>query len=258
MIPGTRLVKADCPVTPSPTLQRRYPSIVGSIGYLVQMTRCDMAFAYGQLSLFLHKPGPVHMVAAERALAYVRGTHDQGLSYCDPGAENRNVLTGWVDSDFAVDSDTRRSVTGYVMALNGAPISWRSCRQGGVTISSSEAEYVATSAVAQENAYLRALLSGFDRSPLGPTCVWEDNIACILMSASENPVNHDRSRHVNVKFHFLRERVRAGEIKLYKCWGPLNVADALTKCLSRPPFHKHAPFMYRTRSSYRPFIDPVA
>ena len=119
------------------------------------------------------------------------------------------------DIDFADESDKRRSITGYVMALNGAPISWRSCRQGGVTLSSSEAGYVASSAVAQENAYLRALLSGFDRSPLGPTCVWEANAACILMS--ENPDNRDRSRHVDFQFHFLRERVRAGEIKLYKC-----------------------------------------
>jgi len=162
-----------------------------------------MAFAYGQLSLFLHNPGPVHMVAAERALAYVRGTHRQGLSYYDPGAENRNVLTGWVDSDFAAVSDTRRSVTGYIMALNTAPISWWSCCQGNVTLSSSEAEFVAASAVTQENAYLRALLSRFDRSPLGPTCVWEDNAACILMS--ENPINHDRSCHVDTKYHFLRE-----------------------------------------------------
>ena len=73
---------------------------------------------------------------------------------------------------------------------------------------------------------------------------------------SENPVNRDRSRHVNVKFHFLRERVRAGEIKLYKCWGPLNVADALTKSLSRPVFHKHVPFIHGRRSSYQPFTDP--
>ena len=172
------------------------------------------------------------MVFAERVLVYVRDTHDQGLSCCDPGAENRNILTGWVDSNFAVDSDTRRSVTGYIMTLNSAPISWRSCRQWGVTLSSSGAEYVAASAVAQENAYLRTLLSGFDRSLLGPTCVWEDNTVCILVS--ENPVNRDRNRHVDVKFHFLRERVRAGEIKLYKCWGPLNVANALTKSLSRP------------------------
>ena len=145
-----------------------YRSIVGSIGYLVQMTRCDITFAYGQLSLFFHNPGPVHVVTAKRAPVYVQNTHDQGLSYCDPGAENQNVLTGWVDIDFATDSDTRRSVTGYVMTLNGAPIIWRSCRQGGVTLSSSEVEYVATSAVAQENAYLHALLSDFHRSPLGP------------------------------------------------------------------------------------------
>ena len=75
-------------------------------------------------------------------------------------------MTGWVDSDVAADSDTRRSVTGYVMALNGAHINWRNFHQGGVTLYSSEAEYVAASAVVQENAYLRALLSGFDRSPL--------------------------------------------------------------------------------------------
>jgi len=202
-----------------------------------------MAFAYGQLSLFLHNPGPVHMVAAKRALAYVRGTHDHGLSYCDPGAENQNVLTGWVDSDFGADYKTRRSVTGHVMALNSAPIRWLSCRQGGVTLSSSEAEYVAASTVAQQN----ALLSGFDRSPLDPTCVWEDSAACILMS--ENLVNRDRSRHVDVKFCFLRERVCAGEINLCKCWGPLNVADALTKSLPRATFHTHALFMHGTRSS---------
>ena len=125
-----------------------------------------MAVAYSQLSRFLHNPGPVHMAAAERALAYMQGTHDQGLSYCDPVAKNQNVLTGWVDSDFAADSNTRCSVTGYVMALNGAPISWRSCCQGGIMLSSSETEFVAASAVAQENAYLRALVSGLARYPI--------------------------------------------------------------------------------------------
>ena len=68
-------------------------------------------------------------------------------------------------------------------------------------------------------------------------------------------VNRDRSRHVDVKFHFLRERVRAGKIMLYEFWGPLNVADASTKSLPRPAFHKHAPFMHGTRSSYQPFTN---
>jgi len=210
-----------------------------------------MASAYDQLSLFLHNPGPVCMAAAERALAYVQGTHDQGLSCCDPGAENCNVLTGWIDSDFAADSDTRRSVIEYIISLHGKE---RIQLESVVVMLSSEAEYVAASAVAQENAYPRALLSGLDRSTLGPTCVWEDNAAYILMS--ENPVNRDRIRHVEVKFHFLRERVRAGKINLYNCWGPLNVADAMTKSLPGSAFHKHAPFMHGTRSPHRPFTDP--
>jgi len=75
MIPGTHLVRADCPDTPSPTRQRRNRSIVGSIGYLVQITQCDMAFAYGQLSLFLHNPGPVHMAAAQRGKAAQRNNN---------------------------------------------------------------------------------------------------------------------------------------------------------------------------------------
>jgi len=104
IFPSTRLVKEDFSDIPNPILQRRYCGIIRSIGYLVQTMRCDMAFAYGQLCLFLHHPDPVHMTAPERTLVSVRDTHDQGLSYCDPGADHRNVLKGWVDSDFAADS----------------------------------------------------------------------------------------------------------------------------------------------------------
>ena len=143
-------------------------------------------------------------------------------------------------------------MTGYVMALNGAPISWKSCRQGGVTLSSWEAEYVAASAVAQENIYLRCLLAGFNSAQTSPTRVWEDNAACILMS--ENPVNRERSRHVDVKYHFLRERVQLGELKLYKCLGTQNVADALTKSLPRPSFVQHREYMWGTRVPFAAFF----
>jgi len=189
MLPGTRLVKADCPDTPSPTLQCRYRSIVGSIGYLVQMTRCDMAFAYGQLSLSLHNPGPVHVAAAGRALEYVRGIHNQGLSYCDPGTDNRNVLTVWVNSNFAADSDTRRSVTGYIMSLNGAPISWRSCRVKLSSMTLNTSLPAPSPKRTPTSVLFCQVTTSFDRAPLGPKCVWEDNAACIFMS--ENPVNRD-------------------------------------------------------------------
>jgi hypothetical protein len=98
--------------------------------------------------------------AAERVLQYVRGTYDQGITYFDPGDETKNKLIGWVDSDFGSNSDTRKSMTGYLMSLNGGAISWRSSRQGGVTLSSSEAEFVAASQAGQEVVYLCALLRG--------------------------------------------------------------------------------------------------
>ena len=114
-------------------MHRRYRSITGCLSYLVNMTRPDLAFTYSQLSKFVQYPGIVHLEAVERVLQYVRATYDQGITYCDPGTVMLNKLSGWVDSDFASDVDTRKSMTGYLMYLNGDPISWKSSRQGGVT-----------------------------------------------------------------------------------------------------------------------------
>eukprot|EP00961_Rhodomonas_salina_P166263 2240533-Rhodomonas_salina.1 len=88
------------------------------------------------------------------------GTYDKGLTYRRLDERRRDRLEGWVDSDFASDPDTRKSVTGYVMSINGAPLSWRAKRQGCVTLSSSEAEFVAAAQCAVEVVYLRALLEG--------------------------------------------------------------------------------------------------
>ncbi len=107
-------------------------------------------------------------------------------------------------------------MTGYLMSLNGGAISWRLSRQGGGTFTSSEAEFVAASQAGQEVVYLREK----------PTEIWEYNASCIMVS--ENPTNRDRSRHVDVKVHYLRELVRDGHVKLVKCAGTQNVSDALT------------------------------
>ena len=252
MDPNVRLSKLDCPEVVDPLLHRKYRSIVGCLSYLVNMTRPDLAFSFSQLSKFLQYPGEAHLAAAYRVLAYVKGTLHQGLSWHDPGAGSRNKLSGWVDSDFASDVDTRKSMTGYLMVLNGGPISWKASRQGGVTLSSSEAEFVAASQAGQEVLYLRALLKGFAYLQHGPTEIWEDNASCILMS--ENPTNRERSRHVDVRVHFLRDMVRDGSVKLIKCAGTQNVADALTKSLPRPAFHKHREFLKGTAQSFSAFF----
>ena len=167
----------------------------------------------------------------------VSPTYNEGITYCDPAEERRNKLTGWVDSDFAADPDTRKSMTGYLFSLNGRAISWRSSRQGGVTLSSAEAEFMAASQAGQEAVYLRALLRGFNFRQVGATEIWEDNASCVMMS--ENPANRERTRHVDTRVHYLRELGRDGHVKLLKCAGPQNVTDALTKSLPRPVLAKH-------------------
>ena len=92
-------------------------------------------------------------------------------------------------------------MTGYLMSLNGGAISWRSSRQGDVTLSTSETDFVVASQAGKEVVYLRVLLRGFDYTQKKPTEIWEDNAKCIMMS--ENPTNRDRSRHVDVKVHYL-------------------------------------------------------
>jgi len=148
-------------------------------------------------------------------------------------------------------------MTGYLMVLNVGPISSKASRQGGVTLSSSEAEFVAASQAGQEVLYLRALLKGFAYLQHGPSEIWEDNASCILMS--ENPTNRERSRHVDVRVHFLRDMVRDGSVNLIKCAGTQNVADALTKSLPRPAFQKHREFLkVQTNLSLPSLLAPAS
>ncbi len=100
---------------------------------------------------------------------------------------------------------------------------------------------MAVSHAGQEVVYLRARLRGFGYLPRGATEIWEDNASCIMMS--ENSTNRDRSRHVDVKVHFLRDLIRDRHIKLVKCAGTQNVSDALAKSLPRPAFEKHREHM---------------
>ena len=158
---------------------------------------------------------------------------------------------GWVDSDYAADVDTRRSMTGFVLSMNNGPIAWRSKRQSCVTLSSAEAEFVAASICGTEIVYLRLLLRDLGLEQSGPTVLYEDNAACIKMS--ENPVNAERSRHIDTRDYWLREQVRWGHVKLLKCAGTQNVADALTKSLPGPSFLKHREYLEGSRVPFEAF-----
>jgi hypothetical protein len=125
-----RLTKRNLQEAVDPRLHRRMRSIAGYLSYLVNMTRPDLAFTDLQLSKFVQCPGPVHLAAAERALAYLRETYNEGITYFDAGEQ----LTGQVDSNFAIDPDTRKSMPGYLLSLNCGTASWRSSRQSDVLL----------------------------------------------------------------------------------------------------------------------------
>ena len=191
------------------------------------------------------------MKAAERVLCYVRGTYLDGITYLALNPGMTNLLYGWVDSDYASDPDTRKSVTSYVLSMNGGPVSWKAKRQDCVTLSSAEAEYVAASMCGQEVVYLRAMLQGFGADQKEPTQVWEDNAACIQIS--NNPVNRKFTRHIDIHRYYCSDLVRDNVLQLVKCAGTHNVADALTKSLPRPTFDKHRPWLIGTRAEYKAF-----
>ena len=178
--PNNSLSAEDCDTSPDPRFHRKYRGIVGSLGYLVNMTRPDLAWAYSELSKFVQYPGAPHMEAALHVLRYLRGTYDKSIVYTRSNSD-ANVLWGWVDADWAGDTETRRSHTGYVLMLNGGAISWKSRRQDSVALSTSEAEYMAASQCGQDVLYLREMLSDFNVPQAAATRVYEDNLACIAI-----------------------------------------------------------------------------
>ena len=164
----------------------------------------------------------------KRLLRYLTGTRDATLRFSRGNATDL-VLTGYCDADWAGDPDTRRSTTGYVFMLCGASISWASKLQPTVALSSAEAEYMALSAAVQEAVYLRRLLSDLGYPQEQPTVIYEDNQGCIAMS--NNPVMHKRTKHIDIRYHFVREHVESQEIRLEYVASEHQLADLLTKPL---------------------------
>ena len=212
----------------------KYQSIVGSLLYVAIATRPDIAQAVGVVSKFNSRPSQIHLTAAKRVLRYLKGTSDLVLKFQQ--SEKGCCLVGYSDADWAGDHDDRHSTTGNLFQLAGGPVSWLSKKQSVVALSTSEAEYVALSTCAQEAIWLRRLLDGLKASPSGPTVIMEDNQGAIAIA--KNPVAHTRTKHIDIRFHFIREAVQNGSIELRYCPSEEMVADLLTKPLSKGQFQK--------------------
>jgi hypothetical protein len=195
--------------------------------YLMVSTRPDISYAVGQLARYLNCHGPQHQAAATILLRYVKGTQQLGITF---GTSDLS-LTGYSDSDWAADVDTRRSTTGYIFMLAGGPISWKSKSQPTVALSSTEAEYMALTASAQEAISLKALCADFSIHSEAPVLIYGDNQGSLAMA--QNPTMHQTAKHISIKQHFIREKVSAGDVRLEYIPTRSMLADALTKPLAK-------------------------
>ena len=208
-----------------------YQSAVGSLLYLSTGTRPDISFAVGNVARFCANPTRRHWTGIKRILRYLKGTSDLGLYYSSSVEEE---LIGYSDSDWAGDLDNRKSVSGYMFKLCGAPVSWRSKKQTSVALSTAEAEYVALSNATQEAVWLKQLLSELRIDQSKPTVIYEDNQSAISMA--QNAQFHGRAKHIDIRHHYVREKVNDETIELKYCPSDRMLADMLTKGLSGTVF----------------------
>lgn len=211
----------------------RFQSAVGSLLYLSTRTRPDIVYAVNNVARFCAKPTNHHWTAVKRIMRYLNGTLNLGLLY---SKEKPKECIGFSDADWAGDQDDRKSVSGYMFQISGAAVSWRSKKQTCVALSTAEAEYMALASAAQEAVWMRQLLTDLKVNQTGPTLMFEDNQSAICMA--KNPQFHGRAKHIDIKYHFVREQIASGVIDLKYCKTEDMVADIFTKGLSEAKFTK--------------------
>jgi hypothetical protein len=210
---------------------KQYQTVIGCIMYAMLGTRPDISFTISRLAQFNNDPREQHWNAVKQLLLYLATTADHGISYKYVEGVEDPQLVGFTDSDWANDQDSRRSTTGYVFCMAGGAISWKSRRQPTVALSTTEAEYMAACDATREAVSWRAFLSeiGFDVST--PTTMFSDNQGCIALA--KNPEHHARSKHIDIRHHYVREQVALGTVMFEYIPTDDMVADVLTKPLAR-------------------------
>jgi len=187
-----------------------YRSIIGSLRYIVN-TRPDLAFSVGMVSRYMEAPGKAHWAAVKRILRYLKGTIGYGCKY-GKGTALSPILLGYSDSDFAGGVEDRKSTTGVVFFLGGSLVTWASQKQKIVALSSCEAEYVAAAAAACQGVWLSRLIADILGTKAASVKLLMDNMSAIALS--KNPVHHDRSKHIDTEYHFIRECIEEGKVEV--------------------------------------------
>ena len=201
-----------------------YSELVGSLLYLSVCTRPDISQAVGVLARHMAKPSMEHWTAAKAVLRYIAGTLDCGITF----RQSNTAVAGYSDADYAGDTDTRRSTTGFVFILNGGAITWSSKLQPTVAVSTTEAEYMAAAQAVREALWLKKLLGDFGIK-VGSMPILTDSQGALKLL--KHPIASIRSKHIDVIHHFARERVARKEVCFEYCSTEAMLADCFTKPL---------------------------
>jgi len=208
----------------------KYRSIIGSLRYLVN-TRLDIAYAVGIVSRYIEEPKASHWAAVKQILWYLSGIVHFRCVYKRQGSTE---LVGFSDSDLAGDVDDRKSTSGSVFLLGTSLVTWASQKQRVVALSSCEAEYIASANAACQGIWLSRLLGELLGIQAPMVRLLVDNKSAIALS--KNSIHHDRSKHIDTRYHFIRDCVDRGEVDIDHVGTIEQLADILTKTLGHVRF----------------------
>ena len=227
MDPGAKLTRTDEEELADAT---EYRSIIGCLRYLLH-TRPDLSYSVGLLSRFMQEPREHHMKAIKQVIRYIKGTKDYGITYKRQGGCK---ITGYSDSSYGVNTDQGKGTTGIVFYFGESPITWSTQKQPTVALSSCESEFMAATTAACQALWLQRLLSELTGWKQERINLYVDNVSAIALM--KNPVFHGRSKHIDIRYHFIRECVEKEQIYVEHISGVKQKADILTKALPRLKF----------------------
>ena len=216
-----------------------FANLVGSLLYASISTRPDIANAVRCVSRHMANPGPMHWKAARRILRYLKGTKSLGITF--GGRTNGIDIYLYSDAAFAPCPDTRRSVTGFAVYWNSGIVNWESRTQPSTAKSTTESEYMAMAEGTSESLWIAKIAKDLQVPILGPITLFEDNVGAIALANTRKHLR--RTKHIDIRYHFVREQRESGFIEFVFCETKNMVADILTKNLPRPAFKRIRTFL---------------
>ena len=232
---GAQFTKDQGPSSPTQAMRMRsvpYAEAIGCVLWPVMITRPDCAFAVGILSQFIQNPGNVHWEALKRVMVYLGSTKDLWLTF---GGRSRKLVEGFCDSDYANQRD-RHSIAGFAYHFGQGAITWSSKKQQIIAMSTVEAEYIAQAHAAKEALWLRMFVSEIRNEPAQAITISSDNQGAIALSKDNK--FHARTKHIDVRYHFIREAVEDGKVSVVYIPTDENPADIFTKPLAKAKFRR--------------------